>query len=214
MKSSDEGSLSWHDLLKYSPARWALAFCFLALLIIIFYLPVFYEDVLGPKPGTLINDVVLNAFVPVNWSLPTFAIIYLSIAQTFLSNLRNPKTLLIGLTCYLSISLLRMGAMYLITFEPPSDMILLVDPVTSGFYPDAGFAKDLFFSGHVSTMSLMVLLEEKRLARMIKIAGTMIVALFLVWQHVHYSLDILVAPFMAAAVFYTVKFWLKSLPGS
>ena len=103
--------------------------------------------------------------------------------------------------------------MYLITFDPPSDMILLIDPVTSSFYPDAGFAKDLFFSGHVSTMTLMVLLEKNRLARMIKIAGTMIVALFLVWQHVHYSLDIMVAPFMAAAVFYAVRFWLKPLPG-
>jgi len=212
MKSRDEVPLSWRELLKSSSSRWALTFCFLALLIIIFYLPVFYRDVLGPKPGILIHDVVLNTFVPVNWSLPTFAIIYLSIIQTFFSNLRNPGVLLIGLTCYLAISLLRMAAMYMITFEPPSDMILLVDPVTSRFYPDAGFAKDLFFSGHISTMILMVLLEKNRLARMIKIAGTMIVALFLLWQHVHYFLDILVAPFIASAVYYTVRWWLSPLP--
>jgi len=210
MKSSDAVSLSWSELLKYPPARWALIFCCLAIFIIIFYLPVFYEDVLGPKPGILIHDVVLNAFVPVNWSVPTFVIIYLSLLHTFFSNLGKPTQLLIALTSYLTISLLRMASMYLITFEPPSDMILLVDPVTSSFYPDAGFAKDLFFSGHVSTMTLVVLLEKNHTIRMIKIAGTMIVALFLIWQHVHYTVDILAAPFIAAAVYYAVRFWLKS----
>jgi len=210
MKSSDEVSLSWRELLKYPPAKWALIFCCLAIFIIIFYLPVFYEDVLGPKPGILIHDVVLNAFVPVNWSVPTFVIIYLSLLHTFFSNLGKPTQLLIALTSYLTISLLRMASMYLITFEPPSDMILLVDPVTSSFYPDAGFAKDLFFSGLVSTMTLVVLLEKNHMIRMIKIAGTMIVALFLIWQHVHYTVDILAAPFFAAAVYYAVRFCLKS----
>jgi hypothetical protein len=212
MKSGDQAFLSWRELLKSSSARWAFTFCFLALLLIIFYLPVFYKDILGPKPGILIHDVVLNAFVPVNWSIPTFAIIYISIVQTFFSIRRNPTEVLIALTAYLGISLLRMAAMYLITFEPPSDMILLVDPVTSRFYPDGGFAKDLFFSGHVSTMTLMVLLEKNRVMRMIKIAGTLTVALFLLWQHVHYSLDILAAPFMASAVYYSVRSLLKPVP--
>jgi PAP2 superfamily C-terminal len=160
------------------------------------------------------HDVVLGLFTPVNWSILIFSIIYLSIAQTFLSITRYPLEILLGLSTYLAVNLLRIVSMYLLTFEPPADMILLVDPVTSHFYPDGGFAKDLFFSGHVSTMTLMIILEKNRLMKRMKIVLTLVVALLLIWQHVHFTLDILVAPFVTYAVFHSLKWFLKSSPGA
>lgn len=204
--------MTWQTLIRHSRARWMMLFCLVALSIIIFYLPVFYKEVIGPKHGILFHDAVLRLFVPFNWSVATFSIIYLSILQTFFSIIRKPNEVLIALSTYLAVNLLRMVAMYTVTFEPPADMILLVDPVTSHFYPDGGFAKDLFFSGHVSTMTLMVLLEKNRILRSVKIAGTVVVALFLLWQHVHYSLDILAAPFVTLAVYTFFRTFLKSFP--
>jgi len=99
--------------------------------------------------------------------------------------------------------------MYVLTFDPPTDMILLVDPVTSYFYPDAGFAKDLFFSGHTSTLTLMVLLESNQFIRWSKVLITATVGWLLAWQHVHYTLDIIVAPFVSITVFYLVRKFLR-----
>ncbi len=209
METENNSLLTWHELWLSSRARGVILFTALALLVIIFYLPVFYKEVIGPKPGMVIHDVVLNQLVPFDWSVATFSIIYLSILQTFLSIVRKPYEVLLALSSYLTISLLRMVAMYILTFDPPADMIMLVDPVTSHFYPSGGFAKDLFFSGHVSTMTLMVLLERKRWLRFLKIAGTLLVALFLAWQHVHYTLDILVAPLAALGVYRSVRQILK-----
>jgi hypothetical protein len=99
-----------------------------------------------------------------------------------------------------------MFSMYSLTLEPPTSMILLVDPVTASLvYPDSNFAKDLFFSGHVSTMMVLVLVEQNRLARSLKMVGTSIVGLLLAWQQVHYTLDLVVAPFVTIAVFITIR---------
>jgi hypothetical protein len=164
-------TLSWAEVWKSRRAKWAIAFCIIAILIDIFYLPFFYQHVLEPKAGTLIHDVILNAFTPRDWSVIIFSIIYLTILQTFLTNLRYPDILLLGLTSYLMVTLIRIITMYLFTLDPPADMILLVDPVTSRFYPDPGFAKDLFFSGHISTLTIMILLEHNKVIRIVKSSG-------------------------------------------
>ena len=208
MNNGKVNSSSWAAVWKSNRAKWAIAFCIVAILIDIFYLPFFYQHVLEPKAGILIHDVVLNAFIPRDWSVFIFSIIYLTILQTFFSNLRYPGKLLVGLTSYLMVTLIRMVTMYLVTLDPPTDMILLVDPVTSGFYPDAGFAKDLFFSGHISTLTIMILLEHNKLIQIVKVLGTILVALMLAWQHVHYTLDLMVAPFVSTGIYILARSFL------
>lgn len=209
MNNSQQVSVTWKTLFQSSRARWLLLFSILALGFIIFYLPLFYQNVITPKKGIIIHDVVLHALQPINFSIPIFTIIYFTILHTFLTNLSFPEKLLLGLSVYLAVSLIRMLAMYLITFEPPQDMILLVDPVTSRFYPDAGFAKDLFFSGHVSTLTLMVLLENHRIIRWVKIVATAFVGVMLAWQHVHYTLDLIVAPVVTIGVYRLFAYWMR-----
>ena len=102
-----------------------------------------------------------------------------------------------------------MLTMYSVTLEPPAGMILLADPISSVLYPDNGFAKDLFFSGHVSTMVILVLLENNRIAKILKITGAAIVGVFLAWQHVHYTIDLLAAPFVTYWVFRKIQMSLE-----
>ena len=99
--------------------------------------------------------------------------------------------------------------MYVVTLEPPVGMILLADPISSIAYPDRGFAKDLFFSGHVSTMMVLVLIEKNRLAKILKITGTVIMGFLLAWQHVHYTIDLLAAPVITYGIFLVIKAALK-----
>ncbi|MEO6132119.1 MAG: hypothetical protein ABIQ02_09745, partial [Saprospiraceae bacterium] len=134
--------LTWKELARHKKMRWAIAFCIMGLLIMVFYLPSYYGEVIEPKPGIYLDDFILNLFTPVNWSVLIFTLIYLSLAETIISVARNPTLILLGLSTYFAVSLLRMGTMYLLTLETPTDMILLVDPVSANFYPDSTFAKD------------------------------------------------------------------------
>ena len=99
--------------------------------------------------------------------------------------------------------------MYAFTLEPPVGMILLADPISSILYPDSGFAKDLFFSGHISTIMIMVLVEENRIAKISKIIGATLMGVFLAWQHVHYTVDLLAAPIITYWVFGKIRNMLK-----
>jgi PAP2 superfamily C-terminal len=197
--------MSWNELLKLKSARWIIAFCIVSIMIIIFYLPTFYGDVIEPKQGMYLNDIVLNLFTPVNWSVLIFTMIYISVLQTIYSVARHPDLILLGLATYFAVSLIRMVTMYLLTLEPPVDMIFLTDPLSTKFYPNGTFAKDMFFSGHISTMMVLVLIEKNTWARRAKIGFTFAIGILLAWQHVHYTIDILVAPIVTIGVFYGLK---------
>jgi len=161
----------------------------------ILYMPSYYGEVIGPKAGILLNDPVLNFFTPMDWSSAVFAILTIAIVQTFAMYFMSPYVVLTAMTTYCIINIIRMITMYLFTLEPPADMILLQDPVSAFLaYPDSTFAKDLFFSGHVSTMMALVFVEKDWRWKTLKVVGTALMGLFLAWQHVHYTVDLVAAP--------------------
>lgn len=202
--------MTWREAIRTSRIRWALLFCTATLCMMVFYMPSFYHDIIRPKESILVYDPLLAAMTPVDWSLPIFTLLYIAALQTVFSSFLRPVIFLTGLTTYCAVSITRMATIFLITLEPPADMILLVDPITTFLvYPDSGFAKDLFFSGHVSTMWIFVLVERNAWARMFKIAATLTVGVLLAWQHVHYTLDLVVAPVITVLIFGIVAGLLK-----
>ncbi|HEX3386290.1 MAG TPA: phosphatase PAP2-related protein, partial [Mucilaginibacter sp.] len=54
--------------------------------------------------------------------------------------------------------------------------------------------KDLFFSGHTSTMVLIYLCLQKRTDKLIALIAAFAVACLLLVQHIHYTIDVLAAP--------------------
>ncbi len=197
--------MTWRYVLHSTRYQWAIGFCLAMMLMMVFYLPTFYLEIIQPKKGLIINDLLLKVMIPFNWSVPIFIILYLSLIHTVYASIRNPNAIVIGLTTYCAVNLIRMGTMYMLTLEPPPGMILLVDPIATFLvYPDSGFAKDLFFSGHVSSMMAMVLVETNRKIKYFKIFGTVAVGVFLAWQHVHYTLDLVVAPLVTYGVFIVI----------
>ena len=198
--------MTWKEYLMTARGRYAALFCVVILSMMFGLMPAYYRDIITPKPSILLDDPILNLFTPIDWSTPVFFILTVAILQTVAFYIRTPSVLFLGLTTYCAINVVRMITIYAITLEPPSDMILLVDPFSARFaYPDASFAKDLFFSGHVSTMMVMVLIERVWVLKVIKIIGTALMALFLAWQHVHYSVDLVVAPIATYCVFLLAK---------
>ena len=187
--------ITWREWLKSARGRGIILFSLATLLSMVLFMPLYYRHVLGPKVGILLDDPVLNLFTPVDWSTAVFFILTVALVQTVLMYINKPAILWTGILTYCVVNILRVFTMYAITLEPPADMILLIDPISASLvYPEQAFAKDLFFSGHVSTMMAMVFVERNRAWYLVKILGTALMALFLAWQHVHYSVDLIVAP--------------------
>ena len=82
-------------------------------------------------------------------------------------------------------------------------MVLLQDKIGSFLlngqqYP---ITKDLFFSGHTSTLFLMFLITQHKKVKATLLTISIIVPILLLVQHVHYTIDILAAPVFAYAIF-------------
>jgi hypothetical protein len=88
-------------------------------------------------------------------------------------------------------------AIYLVPLEPPPDLILLVDPFTSMFTSGPIVTKDLFFSGHTTAMTILTCAAPRGRLKVILIVFTIAIALMLLIQRNHYTVDVAVAPAMA-----------------
>ncbi|MES2619542.1 MAG: phosphatase PAP2-related protein [Bacteroidota bacterium] len=151
------------------------------------------------RSGIQINDVILNLFPPADFSFPIFALEYSSILLVFIFALAAPERLVKGLQMFALIFLARTVSVYLIPLEQPKDMIPLNDPMASLLLhtPDVFVTKDLFFSGHISAIALLMLIATNKYIRGYAFACTIIVGVLIMWQHVHYSIDVLFAPLVS-----------------
>ncbi|MDH3251922.1 MAG: sphingomyelin synthase family protein, partial [Ignavibacteria bacterium] len=96
---------------------------------------------------------------------------------------------------------IRMCAMYVLPLDPPEGMIILRDPVVEVFGPGAVLTRDLFFSGHTGTLFILFLTARMTALRLLFGIATLTVAVLLLWQHVHYTVDVLAAPFFTLPAF-------------
>lgn len=189
-------------MLKGRNFRIQITLLVLAILLVVSMLPYYFHTFIGPKPGFQLNDLVLNHFSPQDHSWIIFGLIYLSLIVLLHGIASKPLLVLLGLKCYLSITLLRMITMYVFTLEPPEGIIPLHDPIVDVIaYGGQVFTKDLFFSGHVATLTLFVLLEERPVIKKILMVNTIIVAGLILLQRVHYTIDVIAAPLIMMGVY-------------
>ncbi len=157
------------------------------------------------RPGAVIDDPVLALFDPVDLTVPTFLLLYPSIIIGALFLLNSPRSLFHAVLAYTVLVILRGISMYLLPLDPPPDMIELQDPVVEIFGTGQLLTKDLFFSGHTSLMFLLYLVSRSRWLRLLFLAGTVLTAVAVTAQHVHYSVDVFIAPFMAYCAYAAAK---------
>ena len=186
---------SWKQALNTPRfVAWA-AFSVVTIALLGLLIETYFQDVILNRPGVLLNDYVLNAFKPVDWSLEIMTIIYSSILLSIAMNISKPWTVVLMFSTYAVVTWMRMLSMYLLTLEAPIGVIPLHDPFLSMVvYQQQDFVKDLFFSGHVSSMCVLIAVEENRIFRWILIVLACVMTTFILWQHVHYTLDVVVAP--------------------
>lgn len=157
------------------------------------------------RDGVVLNDPLLNAFNPIDLTWLTFVLIYLSLIIFVVTTFNKPDKLLIAFQAYGLMLIFRTIAMYLTPFEAPETILLLNDPFVQFFAKGDILTKDLFFSGHTGTLSLVFLLAENKTLKTIFLILTLFVGTAVLVQHVHYSVDVFVAPFVAYGAYRIIK---------
>ncbi|HTP49615.1 MAG TPA: phosphatase PAP2-related protein [Anaeromyxobacteraceae bacterium] len=150
------------------------------------------------RPGVVLPDPVLALFAPRDLTWLTFALIYVGLLAGVALLARRPRLLVAGAEAYVLMVLFRMAVMWVAPFDPPPGMIDLQDPLVERLGGTSQvLTRDLFFSGHTATLFLVSLAMPSRRSRVVLLLCAVAVGACVLLQHVHYTLDVLAAPFFA-----------------
>lgn len=171
------------------------------------------------RNGAVLDDTLLRLFDPVDLTWFTFSLIYLSLIIAFTILIKHPERLIFSFQVYALIVAARILSMYLLPLNPPAGIIILNDPFVQLFGTGKILTKDLFFSGHTATLFLLAIVSPKRKMKIIFMISTILVAFFVLAQHVHYTIDVVAAPVYvyacySLALFFRNKFHLNEFKNS
>ena len=172
------------------------------LIIVILSLPSFFSYI-EERKGAYLHDLILQHIPAADVSLFTFLIIWSTSGLVIVRCIQRPSFALLMLMSFTLLCLARMASITMVPLDPPDGLIKLNDPLTSLIYggKDKFITKDLFFSGHTSNMFLMYLCLEKRSDKILALMASILVAILVLIQHVHYTIDVLFAFIFTYLVF-------------
>ncbi len=154
----------------------------------------FFFPAIEKRNGTLLNDWILSKLPSYNLSVPIFIVIWLMGLISIMRAFRDPYIYLVFCWSYIFVSIFRAASIIFIPLNPPVGLVELIDPLSNTFYGNAVITKDLFFSGHTSTIFLMFLCMKNKGDKILTLTATFILAVLLMIQHIHYVIDIVAAP--------------------
>ncbi len=157
------------------------------------------------RPGVILDDPILKMIPAHDVTWPIFILIYIVLFMSLYDFFTSPEKFCRFLHTYTIVFSLRGIGMYLIPLDPPKELIVLKDPLVEFLSASEPFTRDLFFSGHTSTLFMLFLLAFGKKKRAYFLFSTICVAFLVLVQRVHYSVDVFVAPFVSFAAFSIVE---------
>ena len=173
----------------------------LVLLAILVYFPYFFEAI-EKRSGRVLPDIVLLWLSPRDASVPVFILIWASGLLLIYRLIPDPDLFLLMLWGYNLLTVLRMTCIGLISLNPPPGLIPLADPLTNLFYGTHYITHDLFFSGHMATACLIFFGLKRKADKYFTGLSTIFIGGLLLFQHVHYTIDVLAAPLFTYGVYH------------
>jgi hypothetical protein len=164
------------------------------------------------REGIILNDFILEFIPPKNVSYPIFSIIYCTIIYLIVRLLATPKTFVWFAWAFNLETIFRFVTIYLVALNPPVGIVDLHDPVATLFIYGENMliTKDLFFSGHTATMVFACYFLPLKKEKITAIILTVILVVLLLIQHVHYTIDIIMAPLFTLLAIRIIKKWSKN----
>lgn len=158
--------------------------------------------------GWDLYDPIIGMIEPIDLSTPIFILTYGSIISGLICSMISPKKIIQTNLTILSLLCYRLICMYLIPLEPPVGIIPLQDAfLMNTTYGNQLLVKDLFFSGHTASVVILFYLVDHKIISKIFLLMSVLIGSLLIIQHVHYTIDVLVAYIFAHLAYITGK-WL------
>lgn len=182
----------WRIAWKRPRFRVATFLSVLVLLMSWIVLPSFFQF-LEQRPGALLDDPVLRILPAKDFSEIIFFLIYLSLFYVIARSFFSPAVFIRFLSSYALVILMRVVTLYIVPLDPPANLILMPDPLTPFFSGAQALTRDLFFSGHTATAFLVFLSLTGKAEKAVALAVVAVIALLLLFQHIHYTIDVVAA---------------------
>lgn len=170
--------------------------------VVLYLALVYYLFANRHRGGATLDDPILKLLNPFDFSWAIFFFMYTGILLFLYDAIAQPLALINMMRAFTAVFVLRAIFIALTPLAPPADMILLRDPFIDyvvGFNGEV--INDLFFSGHVADLYLFAFCCRRRWIRTFLFALSVIVSILIVWQKVHYMVDVLSAPFFSYACY-------------
>lgn len=147
------------------------------------------------REGVHLDDPILSRFKPQNWTTTNIIMLNTSVACIMVESMMN-GTFRDVLNTHALTMLVRAISLYLVPLEAPRTIIPLRDPIVEIFLgrPVRPLEKDLFPSGHTLFVWVNLFWTKEPVIHSIYAIS---VPLMLILQHVHYTIDVFMAPFVA-----------------
>lgn len=197
----------WLEAFALKGFRTQLLITMVYLVWLVIFLNYFFNFIQG-RQGITLPDPVLALFHPINFSVEIFSVIYICAIIGIIYLMTVPLRFLRGLEAMAIIYSFRILTLYFARLNPPAGIISLSDPFILHFaYDGRLITKDLFFSGHTASLLLLVLATNKKGLKRLFIAATIGVIYMLLWQRVHYTIDILGALVFTGLIWKLTGLW-------
>ncbi len=148
------------------------------------------------RDGIVLNDWLLARLPMIDLSHILCTATWSGVALGVIFSLRSPYRSLRLFWVSILIGILRILTIYMVPLDPPVGIVPLRDIfLEHSYYSGEVLVKDLFFSGHVSSLIIAALITDVLWARRLIFGLCIAVGVMLLIQHAHYTVDVLVAPF-------------------
>ena len=191
---------TWKKAWALPVTRWQLIISAMLIPAFMLVLPLFFNYI-EKRDGVVLNDWLLAQIPPHNVSLVIFSVIWGMMLLLLYRALREPSILISYCFTLAFVTVARVTCISLVPLLPPIGFIPLTDPLSGAFYGEANITHDLFFSGHTATLMTIFLCLQKKTDKIIGMAAVIAIAILLVIQHIHYTIDILAAPVIVYLIY-------------
>ena len=157
------------------------------------------------RRGVVLPDPFLQSFAARDFNALIFIIIYTSLLTGLSALILTPRNLIIALQTYILMVMFRFIAMIVTPLEVPEGTIDLRDPLVFTIGTGHFLTKDLFFSGHVASLTILFLTAVNKYLKYVFLALTVILTMLILMQKTHYTIDLYVAPFFSFTAYSIAK---------
>ena len=147
--------------------------------------------------GATLNDPIQPHFIARDWSVLIGILTYASVIPFLVFIAQQPRLLHQVFRSFTAVFVVRAVCIWLVPLAPPKEIIALYDPVIDYLAGEGSILNDLFFSGHVADLFIFFFAATNLKLKQWIFICTIFVGTLLVWQRVHYTIDVFAAPFFA-----------------